>query len=531
MSEIDDLLSRYGEAKSPEKKTRIMVVDDDPSIGRSLSKVLKEYEVVVSTSGAEALEKVSPDIFCVIMDAKMPGMDGFTTSKKIWEKYPNVPIIMHTAFHGEHKTSDVVSYHFFGYVEKGSDLENLKLQVRNACENYANKLKIEEYQRDLEKKVELRTKQLSDTLATQESLNKELAEAYQDLKSTQAELIESEKMAALGEMLLRLSHEIRNPLVSIVEGHGYLQSVLAPNLKPDNQFYEMLLRNASTKLETHGLKQLITDIEQDVQKYRELIYTAWEKGLSLEQVSRTEIPKLEMQIETAAQQMQLNLDQASIGGLARVNLNKKDLESLFTLTKKYDGGTIFCSGLTEKYSIAVQLRNSGNMSNKLIRMVSGILYTSKRPEKGEKVSIETILEQCLSDHAAEFGEIYVRKELGGVAPIFADPKMIEYITDNLVRNALDAMKRRGTLHLRTYEQDGRVYMEISDTGTGIPPEYRDKIFEPFFSTKGAGEGSGIGLAISRKAAEQHNGEITLQPPKPGYSTTFRITLPISNTSE
>ena len=126
MSELEGLLERYNERKGEEKKVRIMVVDDDPSIGRSLSKVLKEYEVVVSTSGVEALEKVSPDIFCVIMDTKMPGMDGFTASKKIWEKYPNVPIIMHTAFHGEHKTSDVVSYHFFGYLEKGSDLENLK---------------------------------------------------------------------------------------------------------------------------------------------------------------------------------------------------------------------------------------------------------------------------------------------------------------------------------------------------------------------------------------------------------------------
>ena len=198
MSELEALLEKYEEKKDEEKKFRIMVVDDEPSIGRSLSKVFKNYEVVIANNGPNCLEKISPDIFCIIMDAKMPGMDGFEASCRIHDQFPNIPIIMHTAFHGEHRTADVVSYHFFGYVEKGSDPENLKLQVRNAVELYSNRLKVEEYQRELENKVEERTIELTN------ALNK--------LKETQELLIEQDRLITERFIAGGMAHEIRNTL-------------------------------------------------------------------------------------------------------------------------------------------------------------------------------------------------------------------------------------------------------------------------------------------------------------------------------
>jgi signal transduction histidine kinase len=273
MTELDDLLARYGETVEPKSKLPIMVVDDDPGIGRSLSKVLKAYNVVLATSGREALSKITPAIYCVIMDAKMPGMDGFAASTKIWELYPNIPIIMHTAFHGEHRTSDVVSYHFFAYVEKGTDIDTLKLHLRNACEGYANKLEIEEYKSGLERKVEERTEQLSD--------------AIERLKETQDLLVEQERLITERKIAGGMAHEIRNTL-----GAAKLRLDKASQTGIHKQSYERImvivniLRRA-VELERQSLKDIVEavkgiyDIQKGIERTFEEVRASIQRGLSI----------------------------------------------------------------------------------------------------------------------------------------------------------------------------------------------------------------------------------------------------------
>jgi signal transduction histidine kinase len=97
---------------------------------------------------------------------------------------------------------------------------------------------------------------------------------------------------------------------------------------------------------------------------------------------------------------------------------------------------------------------------------------------------------------------------------------------NLIDNAVSAMDGKGTLTLRTRREDDRVLVEIGDTGPGIPPEIRERIFQPFFTTKPVGEGTGLGLDISwRVVVNRHHGDLTVTS-EPG-STWFRVALPIS----
>jgi signal transduction histidine kinase len=110
------------------------------------------------------------------------------------------------------------------------------------------------------------------------------------------------------------------------------------------------------------------------------------------------------------------------------------------------------------------------------------------------------------------------------------PKITAYGSDlnlvwtNLIDNALDAMDDQGKLRLRTYEKDGWVTVEISDSGPGITPEDQKRIYEPFFTTKPLGVGTGLGLDIAyRIITERHNGYIDLDS-EPGR-TTFRVCLP------
>lgn len=104
-------------------------------------------------------------------------------------------------------------------------------------------------------------------------------------------------------------------------------------------------------------------------------------------------------------------------------------------------------------------------------------------------------------------------------PFAFDPGHIRQVILNIAKNGIEAMEEGGTLTIATGWRPGEVWMRISDTGKGMPPEVLDKIFKPFFSTKP--KGSGLGLAISQKIMEAHQGEITIAS-EPGKGT--QVTL-------
>ncbi|GAB4417893.1 MAG: hypothetical protein OHK0032_13930 [Thermodesulfovibrionales bacterium] len=105
--------------------------------------------------------------------------------------------------------------------------------------------------------------------------------------------------------------------------------------------------------------------------------------------------------------------------------------------------------------------------------------------------------------------------------IFADPEQIERVFINLFNNAIDAMDGKGELKVLLERDDEKVIIKVSDTGKGIPPEMRDKVFEPFYTTKD--RGTGLGLAIVYNIVRKHNGDITVESEE-GRGTTFTITL-------
>jgi signal transduction histidine kinase len=94
---------------------------------------------------------------------------------------------------------------------------------------------------------------------------------------------------------------------------------------------------------------------------------------------------------------------------------------------------------------------------------------------------------------------------------------------NLIDNALDAAPVGGHVTVRGHRSLDRVVVEIVDDGPGIPAESRERIFDPFYTTKGVGKGTGLGLAIAGRIVGQHGGEIDVES-RPGH-TQFRVTLP------
>jgi len=104
----------------------------------------------------------------------------------------------------------------------------------------------------------------------------------------------------------------------------------------------------------------------------------------------------------------------------------------------------------------------------------------------------------------------------------ADPDLLHKAFQNLILNALDAMPAGGTLKLRTSERDGKVRIEISDTGKGLTPEECSRLFTPYYTTKQLG--TGLGLAIVQSIVSDHHGTISVSSEE-GRGSTFRIDLP------
>ena len=122
----------------------------------------------------------------------------------------------------------------------------------------------------------------------------------------------------------------------------------------------------------------------------------------------------------------------------------------------------------------------------------------------------------------------VVKEYGTLPQVECMLSQLNQVFMNLLVNAAHAMgEARGTITIRTGTEGDRVWLEFSDTGSGIPEEIRKKVFDPFFTTKPVGKGTGLGLSLSYGIIQNHNGRIVLDS-EVGKGTTFRIELPVKH---
>jgi signal transduction histidine kinase len=101
---------------------------------------------------------------------------------------------------------------------------------------------------------------------------------------------------------------------------------------------------------------------------------------------------------------------------------------------------------------------------------------------------------------------------------------------NLTRNAVQAMPHGGTLGLRTWSDAAHVHLAVSDTGVGMSPEVRQRLFEPFFTTRGDGRSKGLGLSVVYGVVRRHEGEITVAS-EPGQGARFLVRLPVASVYE
>jgi two-component sensor histidine kinase len=173
----------------------------------------------------------------------------------------------------------------------------------------------------------------------------------------------------------------------------------------------------------------------------------------------------------------------------------------------------------------------GDLADQGTEVVRELLYFARR-ESSEPRTIDLVelirQQEAVLRHLLPDGiELDVELE-GEAVPVIADPVGLRRSLVNLVINARDAVEESGgRIAVRVEHTPGRAVLEVADDGPGIPPEAREHLFEPFFTLRRQGRGSGLGLAVVYSIVSAHDGEVDVQS-APGKGTRFIIRLPLAD---
>ena len=333
--------------------------------------------------------------------------------------------------------------------------------------------------------------------------NEELTHALQQLKATQDELVQSEKMAALGQLVASIAHEINTPLGAIQASIENIAYFLNNELKQIPQF----------------LQQLSLERQQD---FLGLIQRPIQQSLSLSTKEKRKIKR-----NLVGQLGGRNIENTTLIADTLVEIGVyDDVLPFLSLLQDPESETI----LHHAYQFSSLQKSAQTMQtaiDRVAKVVFALKSYARYDSSGEKVlaNITEGIETVLTLYNNQFKQgVEVVRNYTEVPSILCYPDELNQVWTNLVHNALQAMVYKGVLRVDVTRQDGNVLVSITDSGEGILPEIMPKIFEPFFTTKPAGEGSGLGLDIVRKIVEKHQGKIDVAS-IPGQ-TTFTICLPL-----
>jgi signal transduction histidine kinase len=283
-----------------------------------------------------------------------------------------------------------------------------------------------------------RIEELSQAHAEVQAINRRL-------EDTQQQLLQSEKMASIGQLAAGVAHEINNPI-------GYVHSNLG------------------------SLEGYIEDIFRILEVYGE--------------------------VERA------NPGQAGLFAGVKAMREKLDIDFL----------------KDDVHALLAETREGIGRVKKIVQDLKDFSRTGAEDE-WQWADLHKGLDSTLNIVNNEIKyKARVVKEYGTLPEIECLPSQLNQVFMNLLVNAAHAIDQQGTITVRSGADASSLWVEVSDTGSGIAPENLKRIFEPFFTTKPVGKGTGLGLSLSYSIVQKHGGRLEVDS-EPGRGTTFRVTLP------
>jgi len=631
-------------AAPPLDTARILVVDDELGPRESLRMLLKpSYQIQTADSGRAALDQIPayrPDI--VILDIKMPELDGLEVLRRIKRLDKTIEVVMITAYASLETVKMALTHGAFEYLIKPFSRQDLEDVVRRALgrrqaeqgtRGQVTRL-VEEMRRLASKTRELeeaaRREAVEQSLrVTQLSILREMSRTFVSHLETPAisTAVTGQLQSALGYDVVSIAPtapvtspgDARVVTCAIRDAAGPLGWLVVDNRQTgrpvdprERELLEMLAEYVAIALRNARLYSQIDDtrrsLEQLIASAGDAIITVtaddcvggWNPaaertfGIDASQAVGRRIVEVLPEAEYVAARCRLadgaereTFEVSRAFGDSRVLTLAVTLSGLRNRRGGLDGLIAIVRDITTEREIETQLHQSEKLTalgqlaggiahdfNNLLQAILGYAQLMKqnpsnadliersltvvesaamdgsetvrriqqfarlRPdEQFVGVDINQIVQDAVAitrprweeNIARDSRALELRLELQAGALIQGRPAALSEVLTNLILNAMDAMPEGGRLTIATRHTPGRdVQVTVADTGIGMPETIRQRIFEPFYSTKGEG-GSGLGLSMAYSIVRRHGGEIHVDS-EPGAGTTFALIFPIAHES-
>jgi signal transduction histidine kinase len=337
-------------------------------------------------------------------------------------------------------------------------------------------------------------------------LRQTLARIVPVYRGVEAQVRQREKLASLGTLAAGLAHELNNPAAAASRSASELARSLDVLADTVNQF-------VSSGLEREGAARLVS-LQQRALAGRQ----------DTAPPSRLEVAEREAALERT-------IDARGVEGwrfsapLAEAGVDEAWIDEVASHAgSAFEAALAWVAASLTARALAAEVEASATRISEIVAAVKD--YTFMDRGSLQEVDVHATLESTLTilHHKLKHGTVRVEREYAEtLPPIIASGSELNQVWTNLIHNAIDAVDGNGRVTIRTRHDAETVTVEIADDGPGIPEDVQSRIFEPFYTTKDVGDGTGLGLDVSRRIVDAHGGSIFFTT-RPG-DTRFVVSLP------
>ena len=322
------------------------------------------------------------------------------------------------------------------------------------------------------------------------------------LRSTEASLMQREKLASLGTLAAGLAHELNNPAAAIQRSSSYLREALEAGAARSAELAALALTD-SERRELMSLQAALADASVVASS------NAAEEALT----AKLEILGVENPWDITP-------------AMAAFGWTVERVDAVVAAFQRADR-TVVISWLGAQLAarqLVAEIEQSGRAISDIVRGVKSYTYLDQAAV--QPVDIVRSLEDTLMVLKHKLKTVKVVRDFQpGLPRVEAYAGELNQVWTNLIDNAIDAMNGTGTLTLRARRVGATIEVRIADTGPGIPADVAERVFDPFFTTKPQGVGTGLGLHIAHNIiANRHHGNLMFETGPDG--TEFKIAVPL-----
>ncbi|MFH1293740.1 MAG: response regulator [Pseudomonadota bacterium] len=566
MEEFSAALGRaqeqMAEREDLQYKNRLLVIDDEEAIVEPMIIFLKRkgYEVAYALNGKEGLKIIeNSKVDVLITDINMGDMDGIEVLKRAKRLCPDIEGIMVTGFRDQELAIKSLRAGAIDYMVKPFNLGELLFSVERAIERI--NLNRDRLYRNRELKIS--SEIIAERKRAEEALRKS-EEKYRTLFENVDEAV-----VVVQDGVIKFANPKGEEL------YGYSKKELASKSLTDFIYEEdrEMVRDRHEK-RPKGEKLPVSHPFRIIDrsghtKWVELkvVLFSWEERPA----TLCLMPDITLRKQVEEERAQLISElQKKNEELERANQELEETTVQLVQTEKLSAIGELMAGVThelnqplngikiisqsmlrdieknrfEEEDVGNDLNDIVNQVNKMAEIIDHMRIYSRHTEgmPNGMIDVNTVIEGPfkLLDQQLKNHNIEVVRELAPDLPkLMGDPIRLEQVFMNLIINARNALESCGRenkrIEVRTYKTDNQgsaaginaVAVEVKDNGEGVPEDLREKIFQPFFTTREPGKGTGLGLSVSSKIIEEHKGRFELES-QVGEGTTFRVILPIAD---